>query len=485
MKFSEKLQKLRKENKMSQEALADLMEVSRQSVSKWESGQAYPEMDKLLALCKIFKCSLDDLTNDEISEINIENKTKVTPSNLVDQFLNIIKQVYNKVTNMTSKEIIKMIIEIFIIILVIFMMFIPYNILTSEICGIIYYQEINFLCFISSILNIIFKIIYLIIGTIIFAYIFKLRYLEDVEEIPTINKEEKIIIKKEKQNNEIKEEQPKEVKIVKQNSHNIIDFLATIVIGFIKFIIGIICFSFICTILALVIVLVLFIIAAIKKVVFIGVIISLISTTLIFILLTEVGFNFIFNNKTSFKKVFILGLASIVLLGSGIAISAYEVSEYTFVNELSPLIEKELVTKEIIYKENLHIYDYWNGNIIYIEDNEIKDNKIIIEYEDTKFNSIELIEFDDYIYFRDTGIVNIKEITTDVIKHLKEKKIYNYEYLTETDIVVKADKDIINKLKNNRDTYYENAEIQILKETIKEQEELITELEERIEELTN
>ena len=118
---------------MSQEALADLMEVSRQSVSKWESGQAYPEMDKLLALCKIFKCSLDDLTNDEVSEINIENKTKVTPSNLVDQFLNIIKQVYNKVTNMTSKEIIKMIIEIFIIILVIFMMFIPYNILTSEI----------------------------------------------------------------------------------------------------------------------------------------------------------------------------------------------------------------------------------------------------------------------------------------------------------------------------------------------------------------
>lgn len=38
MKFNEKLQKLRKENQMSQEQLADLLEVSRQAVSKWESG---------------------------------------------------------------------------------------------------------------------------------------------------------------------------------------------------------------------------------------------------------------------------------------------------------------------------------------------------------------------------------------------------------------------------------------------------------------
>ena len=50
MKFNEKLQKLRKQNKMSQEQLADLLEVSRQAVSKWESGTTYPEMDKLLML---------------------------------------------------------------------------------------------------------------------------------------------------------------------------------------------------------------------------------------------------------------------------------------------------------------------------------------------------------------------------------------------------------------------------------------------------
>ena len=69
MSFNEKLQKLRKEKGFSQEELADKLEVTRQSVSKWESGQTYPEMDKLLAICKIFNCTLEEITNDEIKEI--------------------------------------------------------------------------------------------------------------------------------------------------------------------------------------------------------------------------------------------------------------------------------------------------------------------------------------------------------------------------------------------------------------------------------
>lgn len=76
MKFSEKLVILRKQYQFSQEQLADMLDVSRQSVSKWESGQTYPEMDKLLSMCKIFKCSLDDLTNDEITVEEILNKKK-------------------------------------------------------------------------------------------------------------------------------------------------------------------------------------------------------------------------------------------------------------------------------------------------------------------------------------------------------------------------------------------------------------------------
>lgn len=65
MAFTEKLQKLRKSNGMSQENLAEAVGVSRQAVSKWESGQSYPEMDKLIAISELFQISLDSLVKDE------------------------------------------------------------------------------------------------------------------------------------------------------------------------------------------------------------------------------------------------------------------------------------------------------------------------------------------------------------------------------------------------------------------------------------
>ena len=97
MNFSEKLVKLRKENKMSQEDLAASLDVSRQSVSKWESGQTYPEMDKLLAICKIFNVTLDSLTNDEVDINNTENKDK----NVIDSFFSFVKNTYNFIVNNT------------------------------------------------------------------------------------------------------------------------------------------------------------------------------------------------------------------------------------------------------------------------------------------------------------------------------------------------------------------------------------------------
>ena len=55
---------------MSQEELAEKVNVSRQSVSKWETGEAYPEMNNILELCKIFRCHINDLVNDNILDID-------------------------------------------------------------------------------------------------------------------------------------------------------------------------------------------------------------------------------------------------------------------------------------------------------------------------------------------------------------------------------------------------------------------------------
>lgn len=68
MTLGEKLTKLRKEQNYTQEQLAEILEVSRQSVSKWESDLAYPETSKLKQLSKLYKCSIDYLLDDENEE---------------------------------------------------------------------------------------------------------------------------------------------------------------------------------------------------------------------------------------------------------------------------------------------------------------------------------------------------------------------------------------------------------------------------------
>lgn len=67
MTFGENLQFLRKRQGMTQEDLAEKMEVSRQSVSKWESNSSYPETEAILRLCTLFHCDMDTLLRGDVS----------------------------------------------------------------------------------------------------------------------------------------------------------------------------------------------------------------------------------------------------------------------------------------------------------------------------------------------------------------------------------------------------------------------------------
>jgi len=82
MTLHEKIYELRKKNGLSQEALAESLGVSRQSVSKWETGEATPEVNKLLSLSKLFGVTTDYLLDDE-SEENVreaeEEKEELSP----------------------------------------------------------------------------------------------------------------------------------------------------------------------------------------------------------------------------------------------------------------------------------------------------------------------------------------------------------------------------------------------------------------------
>lgn len=88
MKLAEKLFELRKEKGWSQEKLAEQINVSRQSISKWESGQVLPEIEKIIELSRIFQVTTDYLLLDENSE---KASTAVTLEEDKDKYYKEIK----------------------------------------------------------------------------------------------------------------------------------------------------------------------------------------------------------------------------------------------------------------------------------------------------------------------------------------------------------------------------------------------------------
>ena len=113
MKFGENLYNLRKKQKISQEKLAEKIGVSRQSVSKWENGTAYPEMNRIFELCKIFHCKLNDLVNDNIldfdsldEEVKMSvvkfNKEKQKKLKIVSKTISICSRILQVITIIIS-----------------------------------------------------------------------------------------------------------------------------------------------------------------------------------------------------------------------------------------------------------------------------------------------------------------------------------------------------------------------------------------------
>lgn len=79
MTLGEKITKQRKELNYTQEQLAEILGVSRQSISKWESDIAYPETEKLIKMGRLFDCSMDYLLKDEVTDRTGMNTGAETP----------------------------------------------------------------------------------------------------------------------------------------------------------------------------------------------------------------------------------------------------------------------------------------------------------------------------------------------------------------------------------------------------------------------
>ena len=124
MKFGENLYNLRKKKKISQEKLAEKIGVSRQSVSKWENGTAYPEMNRIFELCKIFHCKLNDLVNDNILDFDsLDKEVKMSVVKFNKEKQNKLK-IVSKTISIFSK-ILQVITIIISAVMIMSMLFIP------------------------------------------------------------------------------------------------------------------------------------------------------------------------------------------------------------------------------------------------------------------------------------------------------------------------------------------------------------------------
>ncbi|MBQ9024576.1 MAG: helix-turn-helix domain-containing protein [Bacilli bacterium] len=127
MKFGDNLRNLRKSKNISQEALAEKVKVSRQSVSKWETGEAYPEMNNILELCKIFHCNINDLVNDNMIDLDsLDEDVKMSVVKLKKEKQKQMKGI-SKVLSLIGK-IGAIVIRVALVFVILAMIFIPIGI---------------------------------------------------------------------------------------------------------------------------------------------------------------------------------------------------------------------------------------------------------------------------------------------------------------------------------------------------------------------
>ena len=460
MRFCDKLAKLRKNNNLSQEQFADKIGVSRQAVSKWESGSSYPDMDKIIQMCKILNCNLDDLLDDGIIESK-EPNNKINFNNYFNDFLNFITRVYNMFWSMKFKEKVKCIFEMSIIFFVLLIAGMMIYCLISDLI----LNNLLTVPVLSTIINVIidplFVIILVILGIIIFLHLFKIRYLDyfiTIEDNGVKEKQTEKVIKEVKGDSDKKYiiEQPKEKIVIRDPKHSTFNFfnaLGKIILYIVKF------FTLLFMIPVLVVTVVLIGLSAVSisminyGLLFLFVAIAILGCVLICYLVIYFVYNFIFDKKIKLRFTFIIFIIALALIGVGSGLSVVKFMDYDYEEKVTANLEtKEEITE---MNNNLTIVDYNFYKVDYVIDNSIKDVKIKVIYpkysEYYVFNGTEENNNLYEIHFNNEDPFTIYKL---IKEDLKKQKIRNYSGSYKIEVTTSQENYEI--LKNNAENYRYN-----------------------------
>ena len=455
MKFGENLQKLRKEQGISQEQLAEKLGVTRQSVSKWESGSSYPEMDKIVALCNLFHCDLDVLINKDVTE---ERQRKDASSVIKSAFQSIcdyVKKTIFVFEHKTMKELIKMLAQIFIIICVILCFAIPFVILKEIVISLFYTGDNVFSLFFSKFFEFIFNAGYAILAIAAFLYIFKIKFLDSEEIVEVVEESDE---SKETENSgekEVAENKPKKVKVIKNNSSgfSLLDLFTKAITICIKCILFFLLIPVVIGTIFGIVALVVLLAVMFQGVFLFGPILLLIGIIVFAIVLIEIILDFIFNLKFSKRRIIITILSSIVVSSIGIGLSIWYFLNLTVVDDVPKGFKP--TTEEKVYPMSddfsIHYYDYYNTE--FIEDESLQDQvRVQIEYYPS-INHVQLEEVNDSVFldFYEVNSISLKNITNCVIDDLKNGEVHNYNELGRVKMTVTSSKENLEKINREWD----------------------------------
>ena len=452
MKFGDKLLGLRKKNGLSQEELAEKLGVSRQSVSKWESNNAYPETDKIVQICNLFGCTMDDLINDEITDIKqIERKDKNNISTYIDSFLEFITKTVNMFSDMSFKSGLKCIIEMFIVGLLLAILGHIVVGITSSVIGNLFSMLKSYRVIYTIIYSIL-SVVWFIVAIIIIIHTFKIRYLNYYDKLKKEVKEET----SEKKSEKIKLERKDNIVIrdEKDKPFAFLSVLSKIVIFFIKIFLLWISFILMCVLCGLSITFVLTVIHIGLGILFVGLSISLFAGIIGCLSLLIIIMKFIFNKKTKSNKLLVSFLLSIILFGIGIGISVISIKDYK-IEENG--IYNAKTKQELKYEDGLVIQSEFLNDVEFEFDETKKDNiELQIEYNDKLVNVAYFVEdyynLKVYVVSGDYINNNFKNTYDMIIDDLKNNKIRYYNNNIKVKVV--ASKGAIDKLLENESKAY-------------------------------
>ena len=477
--FKDNLKKIRKEHNLSQEQLAEELGVSRQAISKWESGTAYPEMDKIIFLCDKFNVNIDDLLHNDIKEVKSEEESKKKVNNIINDSLDFISDSVSLFSRMRFRNKIKLIIEelliAFILMILSFIICEFGNLIFSDIFDLFpKYVYIHLINITRSIL----ACGTFVISLIILINTFKTRYLDYYRNS---NKE----TKKKEESSENPKPIPdlKESKIIirdtQDSGYSFLRAIAKIAIVIIK--LWLLGFALtVCAGIAFTVVL--FILSFLvynTGFFFAGSLLSTASFATAGVSLLIVILNFIFNRKSNIKVLIRTFAASVIVFGIGIGLMFAGSLSFDVVD----IKNDQVVTKEYEMNNNLIIMDYAK-DIVYKEEdiNNIKIDYTFSEYCELEDDISESSTFNNPMLTYNISCNNAFKIMRGALKTINSKKISKDLVDTSTKLVIHANKDNIEILKTNQNQYKEEIERQRNEynsciETNKQLQERIKELE--------